>query len=162
MSPLRRRGPFAWPLLVVAVVMLLVPLPVRAQGKAKAAGCAQPLTTLTVQANTYAEVQAAPFERRVFVYAPAITAAGSGFRPFQIWVIEGLYGRPFVRQTGALSHADFEKLRGSPNVRATAIRVVRGDGSEGLALRMGRNTYPVQVLSVSTRGSGTVQVRFCR
>lgn len=157
----RRVVLFAWSLLVVAVLVLSA-LPVRAQGKAKTAACAQPLTTLTVGGDTYAEVQAAPFDGRVFVYAPAIPTAGSRFRPFQIWVIEGIYGRPFVRQTGPLSHADFEKLRRSPNVRATAIRVVRGDGSEGLTLRMGRNSYPVQVLNVNTSGRGAVRVRFCR
>lgn len=129
---------------------------------AQAQTCASPVATVTVSGGTYALVNASPFEGRLYVYAPAIEASRSGVQPFQLWIVEGVYGRPFVRTAGSLSDADFSKLRASPNVRATAIRVARGDGSESTSLRLGKATYRIVVHGVSARGYGSANVQVCR
>lgn len=122
--------------------------------------CPQVVATLSVAGSTYAEASAAPFEGRVFAYAPVIAPGGpSGFQPFQLWIVEGIYGRPFVRTSGPLDPASFDKLRGSSNVRATPIAVARGNGSDGGMFRIGREQFSVQVLRVS---GGSVQARICR
>jgi hypothetical protein len=125
--------------------------------------CAQPLATLTVPRSSYAVVNSAPFEGRVYVYVPEIKArGGSGFEPFQVWVVQGVYGNPFVQATGGLDQAGFDKLRQSPNLRATPVTTARGDGSEWGQFRIAKDTYRVQVLTVNaSKGSG-VAVRVCR
>jgi hypothetical protein len=133
------------------------------ESAAQAPVCDVPLATLTVPRSSYAEVSADPFEQRLYVYVPEIRAgSGTGFQPFQVWVVEGIYGKPFVLATGSLDEAGFERLRMSPNVRATPVPVVRGDGSESGQFRAARNMYKVQVMSVNASGSGAVQVRICR
>jgi hypothetical protein len=114
------------------------------ESAAQAPVCDVPLATLTVPRSSYAEVSADPFEQRLYVYVPEI------------------YGKPFVLATGSLDEAGFERLRMSPNVRATPVPVVRGDGSESGQFRAARNMYKVQVMSVNASGSGAVQVRICR
>jgi hypothetical protein len=145
--------------------MLLLALTLYApiESAAQAPACQQPLATLTVPRLSYAEVSGDPFERRVYVYVPEIVArGGSGFQPFQVWVVEGVYGKPFVRATGGLDPAGFDKMRRSQNVRATPVSVVRGDGSDRGQFRIARNTYQVHVLKVNASRSGAVQVRICR
>lgn len=128
---------------------------------AQAQPCPSPVATVTAAGGTYTRVNVAPFEGRLYLYAPAIASAGTGPRPFELWVVEGVYGRPFVRESGNLSAADFAKLRANRNVRATAIRVVRGDGSESTRLRLGKTTYRIVVRAVSTSGTGSVNVQVC-
>ncbi len=134
--------------------------PLRVAGQA--ATCPQPLATLVVAPLSYAELPGAPLGRPVFVYVPEIRGGGAqGFLPFQLWIVEGVYGRPFLRSRGRLEAAAVESLRGRPNVRATSIAVVRGDGSDGGVLSVRRARYRVQVLKVNPQGAG-VEVSVCR
>ena len=141
------------------LVALTMGAPVR--GAAQAPACPQPLAAVAVPPQSYAEVNAAPFERRLFVYVPDIRAGGGpGFQPFQVWVIEGVYGRPFVQSSGRLDQASFNSLRNSPNVRASAITVARGDGSDTGPFGFGGARYQVQVLRANP--SAGVDARICR
>ena len=140
------------------LVALTVGVPVH--GAAQAPGCPQPLAALAVPPQGYAEVNAAQFERRLFVYVPEIRPGGGpGFQAFQVWVVEGVYGRPFVQSSGRLDPASFDSLRSSPNVRASAITVARGDGSDGGSFGFGRARYQVRVLRANPKAG--VDVRIC-
>jgi hypothetical protein len=146
-----------------ALLLLALVLSAPIESAAQAPACRQPLATLTVPQSSYAEVSGDPLERRVYVYVPAIKAGGGkAFAPFQVWVVEGVYGRPFVKATGDLDQAGFDKLRRSQNVRATPVNVVRGDGSDSGQFRIARETYRVQILKVIASKSAAVQVRVCR
>jgi len=124
--------------------------------------CTRPLEVTTVSGDGYVVLDVRAFEGRVFAYLPAVSGSGSSFRPFSLWVVEGVYGKPFVRTSGSLTPAAFDKLRDSRNVRATAIRVSRGDGSEGTTLRVGKDRYRVEAQSVNASGRGTARVAVCQ
>jgi hypothetical protein len=133
------------------------------EGSAQTPACQQPLGTLTVARSSYAGLSAPSFEQRVYVYVPPFKAGGpSGFQPFQVWIVEGVYGKPFVQAAGGLDAAGFEKLRGSQNVRATPVPVNKGNGSDWGRFRLVKDTYQVQILKVNPSGAGAVQLRVCR
>ena len=123
--------------------------------------CAQPLATTSVDGGSFATVNAREFEGRVYLYAPRITGQGKRFEPFDLWVIEGVYGRPFVQSSGSMDAAAFERLRKNTNVRATAVRVQQ-DGQTG-RVAIARQTYMIDV-NVATPGTraATVTARMCR
>lgn len=149
--------------MLLLALTLLTSFESAAQVPVPAPVCQEVLSTLTVPRSSYAEVGGVPFEGRVYVYVPEVKAATvSGFAPFQVWVVQGIYGKPFVQATGILDEAGFTRLRGSQNVRATPVNVVRGDGSEWGRFRLARNIYQVQVLSVKPSGAGAVQLKVCR
>ncbi len=75
-----------------------------------------------------------------------------------MWVVEGVYGRPFVQSNGVLDEGSFAKLRASANVSATPVSVSRGDGTDAGRFMVSRVPYQLQVLRVS----GSVQLRVCR
>ncbi len=127
----------------------------------QAPACQQSLSTVTIGRASYAVIPAAPFERRVFLYAGDFRASGSGFTPFQVWVVEGVYGPPFPQQTGTLSPGSFEKLRTNGNLRATSMNVSRGNASDNVRFRFGAGQYLAHVVAVKTRDQ-TVDVRICR
>src|SRR5262245_40999352 len=131
-------------------------------GTALAYQCQQPIATMSVQELNYAEVNASPFEQRLFVYVPEIRAGGSGFQPFQLWIVEGVYGKPFLQANGSIDVAGFQQIRRSQNVRATPVSVVRGDGSDSGSFSIGGATYQVQVVNVSASKPSAVQLKICR
>ena len=133
------------------------------EGSAQTPACQQPLGTLTVPRSGYAGLSAPAFEQRVYVYVPQFKTGGaSGFQPFQVWIVEGVYGKPFVQKAGGLDGAGFEKLRGSQNVRATSVPVDKGNGSDWGRFRLAKDIYQVQILKVNPSGAGSVQLRVCR
>lgn len=121
--------------------------------------CPQPLATVTVPEGTYAVVDGASFDGRVFLYVPEITARSGSFVPFDAWVVEGVYGRPFVQSRGTLSPAGFNRLKGNRNVRATAVRVAAG-GTAG-RVTIDRQTYTL-VFDVRLASRDAVRVALCR
>ena len=124
---------------------------VHATPAAQRGPCRQPLARADIATGSYGLVNARPFEGRVFVYVPS-----SGGR--QIWVVEGVYGRPFGRASGQLAASEFETLRANRNIRATPVAVSRADGSEGARVRVGKDTYLVLVVGA---GAGGVRVVAC-
>lgn len=148
-------------MLVLALVTWATPAPVAAAGQPSS--CQQQVATVNVPGASYAEITAREFERRLFLYVPEIRAAGSaGFQPFQLWVVEGVYGPPFVRATGSFEPQAFERLRQSRNLRSTPVSVSRGGGADRGTFRFGRNSYQLQVVRVTAGRAPTVQVRVCR
>lgn len=153
-----RWRPWAW---LLAVLLA----PPGAAGGPDAAGvqrtpCPRPLATATAREGSYAIVDAGEFDNRVFLYVPAITAAGrNAFRPFEAWLVEGIYGRPFVQRSGALDAAGFDRLKNSRNVRATPVGVSR-DGDTG-RVTIGRQAYLV-AFDVQVGSSGSVRLTICR
>jgi hypothetical protein len=144
-------------LLLLITLIIGVPPGTSAQVPA----CQQVLTTLTVPAASYVQADAAPFGGRVFLYVPAITAGRpAGFEPFKLWVVEGIYGQPFIQPSGRLDAASFEKLRGTANIRATPISVTRGNTNAG-TFRIAREMFQAQVLEVNVP-NGSVRARICR
>ncbi len=106
-------------------------------------------------------IPGAPFDGRVFLYAGDFRANGSGFTPFQIWVVEGVYGPPFPQNKGTLAPASFERLRTNANFRATPMNVSRGNASDNVRFRLGGAQYLAHVVAVKTRDLA-VDVRICR
>lgn len=145
------------------MLLLAFTLWVPIESAAQTPVCPQPLATLTVPPSSYAVVTGSAFEGTVYVYVPEIKAqGGSGFEPFKVHIVEGVYGKPFVQATGSLDQAGFDKLRQSPNVRATPVTVVRGNGSEWGRFRIAKDTYRVQVLAVNASKGSAVVVGVCR
>jgi hypothetical protein len=149
--------------LVLALSLLATRAPavISAAAAPQAPACQQALATLTVTRGSYAVIPATPFERRVFLYAGDFKASGSGFTPFQVWVVEGVYGPPFPQATGTLAPPSFDKIRTNGNVRATPVNVSRGNTSDFARFRFGGVQYLVHVVAVKTRELA-VDVRICR
>jgi hypothetical protein len=130
---------------------------------AQAAPCRQTVATLTVPSSTYAEVGAKEFAGRVFVFVPEVGLTAPGrFRPFQLWIIEGVYARPFMQSRGSLAQSTFDALSKSRNIRATPVSVTRGDGSDAGAFRVRGTQYPVRVLGVAVSKGVSVDLAVCR
>jgi hypothetical protein len=131
------------------------------EAAAQAVSCPQPLARDSVAPRSFARIDVKEFDGRVFIYVPDVKSTGAGFEPFDLWVIEGIYGRPFVQEAGLLEPAAFDRIRASANVRATAVRVTRTP-STGRAT-IGRQPFLFD-LSVQRAASGaqTVLSTICR
>jgi hypothetical protein len=122
--------------------------------------CTQPLATATAAERSYANVGVREFDNRVFIYVPEIRSAGGSFDAFQLWIVEGVYGRPFVQTTGSMDQAAFERLRKSTNVRATPLNVRRSGDS--LRATIARQSYTLDVtVRVASSGADSVSARVC-
>lgn len=129
----------------------------RAQGTA----CLQPLAAVSVPERSYALVNAKEFEGRVYLYAPEIQSSRGTFEPFQLWVVEGIYGRPFVQNSGPMDQAAFDRLRSNANIRATGLRIARS--AESTRAMISRRPFILEVaVSVSPGGVDAVSARVCR
>lgn len=84
------------------------------------------LALMTVPERSYQRIEAPLFDGRFFVYVPGIHSnyLKTSFEAFDLWLVEGVYGGPFLDARGTLTEETFELLRGSGNVRATPIRIV--------------------------------------
>ena len=141
------------------VVLLCAPIKSAAQPRPS---CQQPLATLTATRFSYTQVEGDAFDHRVYVYVPQIKVGpGPGFEPFRVWVVEGVYAKPFIQAAGSLDESGFEQLRRSPNVRASPVAVAHGGGLDWGRFTLGKNIYQVQILSVNA-AKGAVQMRVCR
>ena len=124
--------------------------------------CQEQMAKMTVARLSYALLEGSAFEQRVYIYVPQIKAGpGPGFEPFRVWIVEGVYSKPFIQAAGSLEEPGFEQLRRSPNVRATPVAVARGGGSDVGRFTLGKNIYHVHVLDVNA-ARGAVQMTVCR
>ncbi len=146
--------------LALGLSAMRAPTVVRAAAP-QAPACQQALSTVTVARASYAVIPAQVFQRRGFLYAGDFRASGSGFTPFQLWVVEGVYGPPFPQAAAALTQASFDKIRTSSNVRATSVTVSRGNASDNAVFRFGGVQYLAHVVAVRPRDLA-VDVRICR
>jgi len=109
---------------MTALTLLLVALVTSAAADAGQGSTCSTLTSVVVPQRGYAELNVPAFEQRVFVYVPDIGSSWGGeFKAFQLWIIEGIYGRPFVKANGLMDESEFERIRSSRNVRATAVPI---------------------------------------
>lgn len=128
-------------------------------------GACQPIASVTVPQRSYAQLTVPAFEQRVFVYAPDIkTSWGGGFSPFTLWIVEGVYGKPFVQPTGSMEEAAFEQIRTSRNVMATAVQVAKDSGRAQTPFTIGKTRYTLDLVKVNTSLGGTdsVTLNVCR
>ena len=124
--------------------------------------CSQPLVTTTAPEKSYAVVNVREFGGLVFLYVPEIKSARSGgFEPFQLWVVEGVYGRPFLQASGAMDQAAFDRLRKNTNVRARPISVARTGETRSLAVARQTLQFETTVRGAAS-GADTVTVKVCR
>ena len=131
------------------------------QAAAQGVSCQQPLARDSVAVRSFARIDVKEFDGRVFVYVPDIKPAGAGFEPFDLWVIEGIYGRPFVQDAGPLEPAAFERIRASANARATAVRVARTPSSGRVTIT--RQPFLLDLtVQRAANGAQTVLTAICR
>ena len=76
--------------MLLLALMLWAPIEIAAQT------CQRDLANLSVPRSNYKMVEGAPFEQRVYVYTPQYSAM-----PFQLWIVEGVYGRPSAADRSA-------------------------------------------------------------
>ena len=144
-----------------ALAGLVAPVtPAFAQG----APC-QSVASVNVPQRSYAQLNVPAFEQRVFVYAPDIkTSWGGGFSPFTLWIVEGVYGKPFVQPTGSMEESAFEQIRTSRNVMATPVQVAKDSGPTRTPFTIGKQRYTLDLVKVNTSLGGTdsVSLTVCR
>ena len=125
----------------------------------------QPLVSLIVPQRSYAQLTVPDFEQRVYVYAPDIKSGfGGGFSPFNLWIVEGVYGKPFTQATGTLEESAFEQIRGSRNVMATSVPVDKNSLPKRAPFTIGKQQFILELAKVNTSLGGTdsVSVNICR
>lgn len=146
----------------IALVLSCVLIALGATPVAGQPACRQPLAKVTVPERSYANVSVREFDGRVYLYAPEIRTASPGtLAPFQLWIVEGVYGRPFVEPRGRLDDAAFERLRKSRNVRATPVKISRS--GETLRVTMARKPFVLETtVALARSGDDTVSVSVCR
>jgi hypothetical protein len=132
-----------------------------AGAREQASGCTQPLATASAAERSYTNVNIREFDGRVFLYVPEIKSTGGNFDAFQLWVVEGVYGRPFVQSSGSMDQTAFDRLRNSTNVRATPLSVRRT--GESLRATIARQPYVLDVaVKVASSGADSVTAKVCR
>ena len=124
----------------------------------------QALASATVAQRSYVQLNVPAFEQRVYLYAPDIKSSfGGGFSAFTLWIVEGVYGKPFVQPTGSMEESAFEQIRTSRNVMATPVRVEK-NGPLQTPFTIGKQRYTLDLVKVNTSLGGTdsVSVNVCR
>ena len=145
---------------VSLALVLFAALPAAGQGQP-----CQAVTSVVVAQRTYALFNVPAFDQRVYVYAPDIkTSWGGGFDAFTLWIIEGVYTRPFGQPSGTLDQRTFEQIRSSRNVLTTAVPIPRNSGPKTARVTIRRQPFTVAVMKVNTSLGGTdsVTVNLCR
>ncbi len=124
--------------------------------------CRQPLARVAAPERSYAVVPVRELDNRGYLYVPEIRPASPGtFAAFHLWIVEGVYGRPFVEPRGSMDAETFERLRRSRNVRATPLKVSRS--GETFRVTMARQPFVLEVsVALARAGADTVTVSVCR
>ncbi len=146
----------------LAAGMLIAAGPSPGATAEQGSGCSPRLVTTTAAERSYSIVSLRDFDGRVYLYAPEIKSSSRGaFEPFQLWVVEGVYGRPFIQASGPLDQVAFDRLRKSTNVRATAVSVSRSGESKPVTIA--RQPYLLETaVRAASSGSDAVTVNVCR
>jgi len=123
------------------------------------------IASVTVPQRSYAQLNVPAFDQRVYLYAPDIkTSWGGGFAQFTLWIVEGVYGKPFVQPTGSMEPSAFEQIRTSRNVMATPVQIAKDSGRAQTPFTIGKQQFVLDVVKVNTSLGGTdsVTVNVCR
>ena len=124
--------------------------------------CSQPLVTTTLAERSYAVVNVRELGGLVFLYAPEIRSQRSGaFDTFQLWIVEGVYGRPFLQASGAMDQAAFDRLRKNTNVRARPLSISRSGQADSMMVARQALQFETSVRPALS-GADMVAVKVCR
>ena len=148
-----------------AVFFLLVCLWAPAVGAREQGAPCQLLASATVPQRSYAQLTVPAFDQRVYLYAPDIKSGwGGGFDAFTLWIVEGVYGKPFGQAAGSMEEKAFDQIRSSRNVMATPVQVERNSGPTRTPFTIGKQQFVLNLVKVSTSlgGTDTVTVNVCR
>ena len=123
--------------------------------------CAPAIDTTTVAERTFQVVAPREFEGRAYLYVPQIfRSPQQRFQPFELWIVEGIYGRPFVQSHGLMMLEDFERLRKNSNVRAVPVRVQQNGQSERVTVA--RRSFQIEVsVAMPVNSASIVTARIC-
>jgi len=137
-----------------------------AQKPAPPSRCAAPIEREhTVCQRCYEQLDNQVFGKRVYVYVPDIkSGVFRGFDPFDVWIIEGIYGPPFLDYGGVFDPSRFEQLKSTGNVVATRIPVDKDRLGKSQSFKVGKNTFQIEPTRVLTSYKGTdrVALKICR
>jgi hypothetical protein len=150
-----------WLASVLSFACMLAP----AVSTADQGAACQAVASVIVPQRGYAQLSVPAFEQRVFVYTPDIKSGwGGGFDAFTLWIVEGVYGKPFVQPTGTMDENAFEQIRGSRNVMATPVPVGKNAGPTRAPFKIGKQQFVLEIAKVNTSLGGTdsVTVNVCR
>ena len=136
-----------------------------AQGQAPSACTAAIERDHTVCQRCYEQFDSQEFNKRVYVYVPDIKSKLlGGFDPFDMWIVEGIYGPPFLDYGGVFQQDKFEQLKNTGNVIATRIPVDKNALGKAQSFKVGKNAFRIEPIRVETSYGGTdrVTLRICR
>lgn len=133
---------------------------------ANAQTCAGPDKRVSIVQRTYLELESLVPSGLLFLWVPDIKGGffSGPVQAFDIWVVEGIYGRPFPKKSDSFSDSRFERLRTSQNVIAKAIRVDPRSLPATTSFQYGRNkTVMLRIEKVFTpwAGDDSVTVTVC-
>ena len=119
----------------------------------------------TVCRRCYEQLDNEAFGKRVYLYVPDIKSkVFGGFDPFDVWILEGVYGPPFLDYGGVFDPSRFDQLRKTGNIVATRIPVDKNRLGKAQSFKVGKNVFqiePTRVLS-SYSGGDRVGLKICR
>jgi hypothetical protein len=123
-----------------------------------------PQVSVVVPQRSYAQLNVPAFEQRVYVYAPDIKSGwGGDVSAFQLWIVEGVYGKPFVQAKGSMDVSAFEQIRTSRNVRAIPVRVDGKNNQNRAAVTIAKRQVSLELkVNTSFGGADSVLVSVCR
>jgi hypothetical protein len=149
---------------VKLVALLLVALALRPASVAGQGATCVPLTSVVVPERNYVQVNIPDFAQRVYVYVPDVKSGWrGGYSSFQLWIVEGVYGKPFVKASGAMEEGDFNTIRKSRNVNATAVPVGEKTSSQRASITVNNRRYTLELkVNTSIGGTDSVAVTVCR
>ena len=74
-----------------------------------------------------------------------------------------MYGKPFVKASGAMDEPEFEKIRASRNVRATAVPIDGKTSQKPVPVTIGKQRVTLEIkVNTSFTGIDRVVVGVCR
>jgi hypothetical protein len=136
-----------------------------AQGRSQAE-CGAPIEREhTVCQRCYEQFDSQEFNKRVYVYVPDIKSKLlGGFDPFDLWIVEGIYGPPFLDYGGVFQQDKFEQLKNTGNVIATRIPVDKNALGKAQPFKVGKSAFRIEPVRVETSYGGTdrVTLKICR
>jgi hypothetical protein len=148
-----------------AFLLLLAVASTSAIGASEQGAPCQAVASVTVPQRSYAQLNAPAFDQRVYLYAPDIKSGwGGSFSAFTLWIVEGVYGKPFVQPTGSMEESAFEQIRTSRNVMATPVQVAKDSGRTRTPFTIGKERFVLDLVKVNTSlgGADSVTVNVCR
>jgi hypothetical protein len=113
----------------------------------------------------YEQLDNEAFGKRVYLYVPDIKSkALGGFDPFDVWIVEGVYGPPFLDYGGVFDQSKFERLQKTGNVVVTRVPVDKNRLGKAQSFKVGKNAFQIEPTRVLTSFGGTdrVALKICR